>query len=161
MMDKIEFLDILRQTLKGEVSSDVIEQNIRYYDQYISSQSLEEESKIIELLGDPRMIAKTIIETDKAAKQKNSYYDNSKDSSNSGKYTGIDEEEFNGYSKDQGRTGFFTNLTLRQRITLILALIIGFVILVLVGRIILGFIFSFGVPILLILLLYVLFKKRN
>jgi uncharacterized membrane protein len=159
-MNKIEFLDILSQTLKGEVSADVIEQNIRYYDQYISSQSSMEEAKIIEMLGDPRMIAKTVIEKDKAAKQKNGYHDNNGSDNNSGSYT-ENEEGYRQSKNNQKSNVFYTNLTWRQKLTLVLVLIIVILVLVFIGRIIIGFLFAFGVPILLILLLYALFKKRN
>lgn len=62
-MEKKEFLDCLREYLSGEVSGPVIESNIRYYDSYISehSSSLEEERRCIEEIGNPRLIATTII----------------------------------------------------------------------------------------------------
>ncbi len=63
-MSRQEFLQRLRAALTGEISSSVIEENIRYYDEYISTEvrmgSGEEE--VIGSIGDPRLIAKTIIE---------------------------------------------------------------------------------------------------
>ena len=69
-MDKNEFLNQLKLALGGEVSSEVVEQNIRYYDQYINSSTKEEEASIIRELGNPRLIAKTIIETQKIVREK-------------------------------------------------------------------------------------------
>lgn len=158
-MDKKEFLDILGQTLKGEVSSDVILQNINYYDQYITAQTEEEELKRIEMLGDPRLIAKTVIETDKAASHKNGYQEGYSSNSGSGRYA--DKEEGNQNNKGRRNNTFYTNLTWIQKLTLILVLIVILFILIFVGRIIIGILFTFLVPILLILLLYALFKKRN
>ena len=63
-MNKEEFLNILRQSLSGEVANQIIDQNVRYYDSYISAQTLQEEAEIIDRLGDPRLIAKTIIEAE-------------------------------------------------------------------------------------------------
>lgn len=160
-MNKKEFLDVLRQFLNGEVGEDVIEKNIRYYDQYISSQTPEEEARVIEMLGDPRLIAKTVIETEKAAKNKgrnNSTYENGSYSTN-----GTDRDE-SGYRQKQERQGkniFITNLTWRQKLTAILILIAVIFVLIIVGRIIIGFLFAFAVPILLVLLLFAMFRKRD
>lgn len=64
-MKKDEFLKLLRQALAGNVPASVIEENIRYYDSYISDEvrkgALEEE--VTGEIGDPRLIAKTIAET--------------------------------------------------------------------------------------------------
>jgi uncharacterized membrane protein len=159
-MDKKEFLNVLRQTLDGEVSADVTQQNIRYYDQYIGSQSPEEESRIIEMLGDPRLIAKTIIESEKAAKQKGRYHGAPEDSGYSRSYTDR-EEEFRQKQGNQGRKVFHTNLTWWQKLTAVLILLIIVIVLVFIGRVIIGFLFAFAVPILLVLLLFALFRKRN
>ncbi len=159
-MEKREFLDVLQQSLNGEVSSDVIEQNIRYYDQYISAQSAEEEARAIEMLGDPRLIAKTVIETDRASKQKGSNKANHNPSDNSGKYDS--NKDYSSHNdRNHGRNIFFTNFTWKQKLTMILIMIVVFIVLIFIGRIIIGFLFAFGVPILLVLLLFALFRKRN
>ncbi|MFT4107433.1 MAG: DUF1700 domain-containing protein [Lacrimispora sp.] len=79
-MSRQEFLQRLRAALTGEVSGSVVEENIRYYDEYISTEvrlgSGEEE--VIASIGDPRLIAKTIIEVGGNAgssADKESYYD--------------------------------------------------------------------------------------
>lgn len=158
-MDKRDFTDVLRQSLNGEVSADVIEQNVRYYDQYISSQSVEEEAKVIEMLGDPRLIAKTIIETEKAKHKGKNY--NEDRNSYTGNYANEEEEKFDRDDKNYGRNIFNINLNWKQKATLILILIAVIVLIVILGRIILGFLFTFGVPILLVLLLYSLFRRRR
>lgn len=157
-MNKKEFLDILRHTLSGEVSSEVIDQNMKYYDQYISSGSLRVE-EIIEQLGDPRLIARTIIETDRIAKQKRKYTGSTESSYRH--YDEEDNENSNHNTKEREKTVFYTNLSWRQKLTVALIIIAILLILVLVGRLIIGFLFAFGVPILLVLLLMALFKKRN
>lgn len=62
-MGKKEFLEELRACLTGEVPAPIIESNIKYYDTYISEQSNtgDGEMRCIEEIGDPRLIATTII----------------------------------------------------------------------------------------------------
>ncbi|MBO5291822.1 MAG: DUF1700 domain-containing protein [Lachnospiraceae bacterium] len=66
-MTKKEFLDKLRIALNGKVHYSVIQENIEYYETYISMQvrkgRMEEE--VLAELGDPRLLAKTIIEAQK------------------------------------------------------------------------------------------------
>jgi uncharacterized membrane protein len=63
-MEKQEFLDKLRGALTGEVSTRLVTDNVRYYDEYILTQSRmgKSEAEVIEELGDPRLIAHTIID---------------------------------------------------------------------------------------------------
>lgn len=55
-MTKNEFLSILRDSLAGNVPSDVINENISYYRDYIENND-KAESQVLEELGDPRLIA--------------------------------------------------------------------------------------------------------
>lgn len=68
-MNKEEFLRRLRQALAGDVPPGVIEENIRYYDSYISGEVRkgQSEEEVIAAIGDPRLIAKTIEETTEGA----------------------------------------------------------------------------------------------
>lgn len=68
-MRKAEFLQELREALSGEVSASVIQENIAYYDSYISGQiaSGRSEEAVIDEIGSPRLIAKTIIDSQEAA----------------------------------------------------------------------------------------------
>ncbi|MDO5522310.1 MAG: DUF1700 domain-containing protein [bacterium] len=62
-MEKKEFLQSLRDHLSGEVPTPVLESNIRYYESYISEhgKTSEEMRRCIDEMGDPRLIATTII----------------------------------------------------------------------------------------------------
>ncbi len=90
-MSRQEFLQRLRDTLTGEVSGSVIEENIRYYEEYIRGEVLKgsSEEAVTEAIGDPRLIAKTIIEASENAKESSggSFY-----SSFSGKDQNVYEE---------------------------------------------------------------------
>lgn len=68
-MNKSEFLQRLGEALQGEVPSGVYQENIRYYENYISQEmrSGKTEEEITDSIGDPRLIAKTIIESSQAA----------------------------------------------------------------------------------------------
>ena len=65
-MTKAEFLDTLRKALNGQVSPGVIAENLNYYDSYISGETRKgrSEQDILDELGDPRLIARTIIDAE-------------------------------------------------------------------------------------------------
>ena len=70
-MNKEEFLRKLAASLNGQVPQQVVQENIRYYDQYISQQvsgGLREEEVTADI-GDPRLIAKTIIDAEESAEE--------------------------------------------------------------------------------------------
>lgn len=64
-MNKTEFLEQLREALTTDLSSRAVEENIRYYSQYISDEERKgrTEQEILNELGDPWLIAKTLIDT--------------------------------------------------------------------------------------------------
>ena len=68
-MNKSEFLQRLGEALQGEVPSNVYQENMRYYENYISQEvrSGKTEEEVTDSMGDPRLIAKTIIESSQAA----------------------------------------------------------------------------------------------
>lgn len=68
-MRKAEFLKELQEALQGEVSAAVIRENLNYYDQYISQETASgrREEDVLEELGSPRLIARTIIDSSEAA----------------------------------------------------------------------------------------------
>ena len=78
-MDKKEFLEKLTLALAGQVTRPVIEENIRYYDDYITEKlkSGMALSQILEELGDPRLIAKSIIEANGGGNEMAGVYEDS------------------------------------------------------------------------------------
>lgn len=64
-MTKAEFLETLRSKLMGEVADYEIENTIRYYDDYITAamQEGKSEEEVLQELGSPLLIARTIIDT--------------------------------------------------------------------------------------------------
>lgn len=64
-MEKQEFLDKLRSALSGRLASEIVADTVRYYEDYINTETRmgREEQEVMSSLGDPRLIARTIIET--------------------------------------------------------------------------------------------------
>lgn len=62
-MSKFEFLEKLRDALSGQVPANVVKENLQYYDSYIKDEVRKgkKEAEIIVEIGDPRLIAKSII----------------------------------------------------------------------------------------------------
>ena len=68
-MDKNEFLDILRSQLSGQMPESQINTHIQYYRNYIEErmQSGNSESEVMRELGDRRLIARTLLDTETGA----------------------------------------------------------------------------------------------
>lgn len=64
-MNKQEFLEKLRLALNGRVSAGIVAENIRYYEDYINTEIRKgrSEEEVLSQLGDPRLIARTIVQT--------------------------------------------------------------------------------------------------
>lgn len=101
-MSKQAFLDRLRAALNGRIPVLQIEDTIRYYQDYIGTQinSGKSEEEVMEALGDPRLIARTIIETacsgdgkEASGNHQNSFYQD-------GSY----QENYNYNQRTQGKT---------------------------------------------------------
>ena len=67
-MDKQEFLNTLRLAMGGILPADQIQETIRYYEDYINTQVRlgKTESQVLQELGDPRLIARSITDVYKA-----------------------------------------------------------------------------------------------
>ena len=65
-MDKQEFLSTLRGALVGRLPQQRIEEHIRYYEDYIDIRlrSGDSPEALAERLGDPRLLAKTLVTAD-------------------------------------------------------------------------------------------------
>jgi len=64
-MNKHEFINILRQRLITELPESRVQDHILYYSEYIDNEIKfgKTEEEVIASLGDPRLIARTILET--------------------------------------------------------------------------------------------------
>ena len=86
-MNRTEFLDTLRSQLSGQMHEGKVAAHVRYYEDYIQSQvrSGRDEQQVLDELGDPRLIARTLLDTD---------VDNGQ----------LDYEEYSTYSDDKQQT---------------------------------------------------------
>ncbi len=68
-MNRIEFMEKLQRALAGGLNSSQVTENVRYYQEYIDTEIRKgrSESEILTALGDPRLLAKSIIEANKRA----------------------------------------------------------------------------------------------
>lgn len=72
-MDRQQFIDTLERTLRGGGASEtVIADNVRYYNGYFADESAKgrSEAEIAEELGDPRLLAKTILEVQETGRHR-------------------------------------------------------------------------------------------
>lgn len=74
-MDRYEFLSALRAALNGKVPATTVEDNVRYYEEYIEVQLRQgkSEEEALAALGDPRLLARTIVEANKYAENAETY----------------------------------------------------------------------------------------
>ena len=70
-MNRKEFLEILRSQLAGQMQEGKAAAHTRYYEDYIQSQVRggRSEQEVLQELGDPHLIAKTLIDTDDGSTQ--------------------------------------------------------------------------------------------
>lgn len=64
-MTRTEFLEQLRQALQGNLSQALVNEHLQFYENYIIEESRKgrSEQEVVDSLGNPRLIAHTLIET--------------------------------------------------------------------------------------------------
>lgn len=86
-MSKHEFLDLLYEQLSGQLPEGTVAAHVQYYRNYIEEQLMKgrSESDVLGELGDPRLIARTLLDTETAddIPQNSSYSDDPFQSSGS------------------------------------------------------------------------------
>ena len=97
-MSKQEFIDGLRAALNGRIDSRLVIENINYYEDYINTQigMGRTEEEVLEELGDPRLIARTIID----ASDQNDFYQNAGYQSGGYRDTGYRSSGSDAYSQE-------------------------------------------------------------
>lgn len=151
-MDKKEFLEKLTMALAGQVSRSVIEENIRYYENYIAEEVRKGKSQhqVLDELGDPRLIAKSIIDANGGGSDMAGVYEDS-DSGDEGSSPFYNQES----RRDPDVGGSFRGFHLSGFWALMLILILIFCVLMIVGTVI-GGIFMLIRPVLVPLLIFLL-----
>ena len=150
-MNREEFLRQLKLALEGKVSSQVIQENVNYYRKYINEQvqSGKSEAEVLYMLGDPRLLAKTIEGSSKFssnAGEGQSFYS---DTSHNGYYestysSGYERSTGNDYGHNNKKTSF----TMPSWLISIIVILVIFVVLTLVVKV-----FAFFAPLILMMML--------
>lgn len=146
-MSKQEFIDRLRMALSGKVSASLVEENVSYYEDYINSQmrmGVSEES-VLAGLGDPRLIAKSIITANEGDFSNNTSGSTRTEDTNQGTYA---QKRPNSSLKVVGMPGW---------VILLIVILIFIAILAIVGSII-SALLPVIIPILLVVFLVKLFR---
>ena len=127
-MSKEEFLAELREALVDDVPIEKINENIKYYDEYISSKGgKEEQEKEISNIGDPRLIARTIIE---GYKMSNEYkYTGGRENTSNYSYSEYRQEssgQNNGYNAKEPtkKSSIYDALSTARRVAIIVAVVL-------------------------------------
>lgn len=94
-MKKDEFLSVLRASLEGKIDNGTLTSQLDFYSEYISQNALDgkTEEDVIEEIGDPRLIAKTIISSEHAGRQDDFSYRYQDSDINQGVYSDETYEE--------------------------------------------------------------------
>lgn len=98
-MSREEFLRGLEEALAGEVPASVVRDNLNYYSSYLSQELAKGRTmeEIIEEIGEPRIVARTIIDSTDAAAEAGDY----------GAYEDRSSRDGYGYGGyDSGRSGY-------------------------------------------------------
>ena len=154
-MEKKEFLDILRESLAGNVPASEVEENIRYYKDYIENEA-ESEEEALKQLGDPHLIARTIIDSFKASKgpMADFYTEQARNEYSSGVFEEDVDSGDNDNIEYKYKAEYRRGLKWYEKLVLILV-VIGIISLVLIiGGIALVVVFRIVIPVLLVLLIY-------
>lgn len=166
-MTKNEWLEGLRENLVAELPRSELDNHIMYYRDYIDQESGNKPiTKVLDSLGEPRLIAKTIIDSyrmqrgDQDAYSDEGKFDYSNIYNSYKNKTSVESEDTMNKNSRGYRTYHISAIRWYHKVLVfaILALIIS--IIVIIGGIILRLVFTLGIPILAVILGYRLLKKR-
>ena len=153
-MTRKEFLQILYDSLAGEIPEREIQNNLNYYEDYIKTQAANRsEEDVRAQLGNPQMIAKSIIEAFKASGQpfiRNNYHNTSS------------KEQYSAYEEEKPKNKSAYHINLPGWVGTIVSILIVCIILYVffwIGGVAFCLIIRFGVPLLCIYLLYRVIKN--
>ncbi len=149
-MGKQEFIDRLRAALSGKIAPAQVTEHINYYTDYINSQIRmgRNEEEVLQSLGDPRLIAKSIVD---ASGQKSEYSDVYQDSAyRSTTYRSGNAYQQNGYQNEEESKGFRLPSWLRS---------VGIVLLVILALSLVFSVLSFLAPLIFVMIVVVFLVK--
>ena len=161
-MTRQEFLDGLSQALTGEVPEQTILDQLQYYRAYIDGQTASgrSEAEVLEELGNPRLIARTIIDSEEAREEQEqgAYGSQSADAQGAYQQSAYTQQ---GRADQSGHGSLFGSGN-DQTMRVILILIAIVLVLICVLGTVFRFLFSpGGIVFLLVVVLYGWFVRKN
>lgn len=150
-MTRNEFLQKLREALSNDLTGSVIQENVDYYNQYITDEvnNGRKEEDVINELGDPWVIAQTIIDTTQGSQNRgqSSYYE--------------PDSQTYGQQRSTGGMGNSGGTKWWKVIMILLAVIVVLCVIVSVVGGIISLVAPVLVPVLIILFIVRLFGKKQ
>ncbi len=174
-MNRIEFMEKLQRALAGGLNSRQVTENVRYYQEYIDMEIRKgkSEAEVLSGLGDPRLLAKSIIEANKRAGRSegtNLNYDEEIGDSGTGtggSYSNTYHYQTNGDDKNQERASYEEDMAGAGKIFrvpgwLLLLIITVFVLLIIgVAFSLISILAPILIPVLVITLIVKLFQSNR
>lgn len=152
-MTEALFIKNLEESLKGELPEAEVRQNIQYYRDYIAAaRSSKSEEEVMKALGDPRLIAKTIIDTYRLTH--NSKNSRTTQESYQTNQSGNDYRDGDSKRAERGNNASFKVFRTASWVTTVIAVLILFLFLgvvFLIGGIMVKLFLRFILPIILII----------
>ena len=170
-MDRQQFIDTLERTLRGGGASErVIADNVRYYNGYFADESSKgrSETDIAEELGDPRLLARTILEVqqpDGGQQEEDGWYREQADGSADA--AGSSDDRTKGFHAELNENGWdvrYGKFKINSWYGYLLIALVVVLILGIIGAVIGGIVTLLApvaLPILLIVLIVRLFSGRR
>lgn len=148
-MSRTEFLHALQGRLAETLPREKVEENVRYYDSYIIEEMRKgkTEEEVIKELGDPLLIAKTIMDTSEEGTRRITYENTVDDSQND--WTGQDSQIR--HYELQSKGGCL--------LAAIIIVVVAVLVLWLVGSVV-SFLLPVLIPVVIILLVIAYFKQK-
>ena len=160
-MNKEEFLEKMKNALEGQVTDIILSDNIDYYRNYINSEisSGKSELEVLNMLGDPRLLAKTVIELQGIDNSENNMKseNNNYNYENNDGYNNDHKQEDDSFSKGAYYSKNHSFLGIKGCLVSIIVLFIVLTILWLV----LSTAIYFAIPICIILVIVGLFRRMR
>lgn len=162
-MTRREFLDGLREALEGEVSERIIAENLNYYNGYIREEIAKgtSEQEVLQMLGDPRLIAQTIIDTN-GGEGDYSTDEDTTSYSNGGYETSWQPDEKREEEHSSGRNFWFHTSTPIKWYHKVLAVVFPILFIIVVVAIAIGFlqlVAYLAVPLLIVFICMYLYRR--
>jgi ABC-type antimicrobial peptide transport system permease subunit len=151
-MTESSFINNLEESLRGELPESEVRQNIQYYRDYIAAaRSSKSEEEVMKALGDPRLIARTIIDTYRLSH--NTKNSRTKKESYQANYSGNEYRDGDSQKESRGNNSSFKVFRTPSWVITVIAVIILFLffgIVFWIGGIMVKLFLRFILPIVLI-----------